>query len=163
MGGKCGCGVGYYYIHTYLANHKRYKVISAQLIRIPVESTGAVSTRLSVKEAADKTRQHIANVIVAGHFPCLQHSFIHFFFLMVRSFILLISLCIAIVCLRLCWMSVCYPCANPFTQMKFTPNGDKQNTIVSTDRWTDTARGLTIHRCEVMISMGISLSEILNV
>jgi len=27
-------------------------------------------------------------------------------------------------------MSVCYPCANPFIQMKFAPNGDKQNTIV---------------------------------
>lgn len=27
-------------------------------------------------------------------------------------------------------MSVCYPCANPFIQMKFAPNGDKQSTIV---------------------------------
>lgn len=32
-------------------------------------------------------------------------------------------------------MSACYPCANPFIQMKFVPNGDKQNTIVSSGNW----------------------------
>lgn len=77
-------------------------------------------------------------VIVAGHFPCLLRStFIRFPFC---SF----SLFSVFICLRLCWMSACYPCENPFIQMKFAPNGDKQNTIVTTSHWL---RVLTVQMC----------------
>lgn len=44
-------------------------------------------------------------------------------------------------------MSACYPCANPFIQMKFAPNGDKQNTIVSSGNWTPLADRASMCMC----------------